>query len=419
MDKVAELENKIKLERDKDNYEKKSKWIKGYDKFMQVLGLKRIVQTAVDLSVSFRQGATLLSPRQIDTWGKSFNNQIKSIFSSNNYNRIMYEIRHSNEYHDMVKDGIVFNDLESVNPEQRNEEFQKSFVYKIPVLREPLLASQRAADGFLNTARYELYMKFKRNLENQGITRQSDPEAYKEAAKWAMNMTGRGNLIQALEHSKAQAILGNTFYGARLMASRFNLLNPNTYRKLSPAMRKEALKDITAWVGTTMAVGAALAASGAAVSLDPDDSDFLQVKYGNKRYDISGGMVGYVRTFLRLTNAIYDRATKPKREADVSTEKSGKSVVKFFRNKLAPNTAYATDAFFGKGGKEEFDPYDALKIYPMYVDDVANAYKEDGVVSLATVLLPNLIGIGYNSYEKTPSNRKERKKGKEGKERKK
>lgn len=113
------------------------------------------------------------------------------------------------------------------------------------------------------------------------------------------------------------------------------------------------------------------------------------------------------------------RFTESKNEADEYAKFAGMSTLKFFRNKLAPNTAYAADFAFGKGGGEEFDPYDALKIYPMYVDDVVDAYKEDGVVSLATVLLPNLIGIGYNSYEKTPSNRKERKKGKEGKKRKK
>ena len=420
MDKVVELENKIRLERERDNYEKKAAWIKGYDKVMQTAGIKRIVQTAYDLSVSFRQGATLLSPRQIDTWGTSFKNQINSIFSPSNYNRLMYEIRHSKDYHDMVKDGIVFNDLQSVDPEQRNEDFQKSFVYKMPILKESLLASNRAADGFLNTARYELYMKFKRNLEREGITRQSDPEAYKQAAKWAMNMTGRGNLLSAFEHNKAQTVLGNTFYGARLMASRINMLNPVTYfRMRKTRMGREAIKDITAWIGTIMAIGAALAAQGADVSLDPDDSDFLQVKYGDKRYDITGGMAGYARTSLRLFGMIFYRFTESKKEADKYAKFAGMSTLQFFRNKLAPNTAYAADFAFGKGGGEEFDPYDALKIYPMYVDDVVEAYKEDGVVSLATVLLPNLIGIGYNSYEKTPSKRKERKKGKEGKERKK
>jgi hypothetical protein len=419
MDKVSQLENKIENERRKDEYEKKAKWIKGYGKVMEVLGLRRIVQSAIDLSVSFRQGATLLSPRQIGIWLKSFKNEITSVFSSTNYNKLMYEIRHSADYHDMVSDGITFNELESINAEQRNEDFQNSFVYKIPVLKEPLLASQRAADGFLNTARFELYMKFKRNLERQGITRQSDPQAYKDAAKWAMNMTGRGNLIKALEHSNAQKVLGNTFYGARLMASRFNMLNPNTYRKLSRPARIEALKDIASWATTTLAVGAALAATtGAKVSLDPDDSEFMQLQYGNKKYDITGGMSIYVRTFLRLTNAIFDRITKSKSEADKSSAFAGKSTLNFFRNKLAPNTGYAANAIFGKSGGKEFDPYDAIRIYPMYVDDFVSALKEDGAISLATVLLPNLVGIGYQSYEKAPEGKK-RKQGKESKKKKK
>ena len=37
-------------------------------------------------------------------------------------------------------------------------------------------------------------------------------------------------------------------------------------------------------------------------------------------------------------------------------------------------------------------------IYPMYADDAYKAAKEDGFLSLFTVLMPNILGIGYSSY---------------------
>lgn len=403
MNKVIELEEKIRAERFKDEYDKKPKWVKNLDKIGQVLGVRRLMQTAFDLSVSFRQGATLFSPRNIKIWAKSFKNEINSI-TPERFKKLMYEIRHSESYHEMVEDGVVFNDLGTVNEDYLNANFMQN----IPGIGQGLRASQRAADGFLNTARYELYQKFRKNLERQGLTRQSDPKAYKEMASWVMAMTGRGNMIKALENPNAQQILGNTFYGARLMASRFQLLNLPSYllpsagvgtKFKSKEMARESLKDMASWAGTVMAVGAALAATpGASISLNPDDSDFLQVRYGDKVYDISGGTAAYIRTFLRITQALIARTTRPKYIGKKKVEKASESTLKFFRNKLAPNTSYATDAIFGGSSGREFDPYAILKWYPMYGDDLIEGLEDEGVVSLATIFLPNMIGLGLNTY---------------------
>ena len=229
----------------------------------------------------------------------------------------------------MIEDGVVFNDLEQLDPNHRNEDFQRSFIYDIPIVKEPFLASNRAADGFLNVARYELYNKLRLRLEKQGLTRKTDPKAFEDAARWAMNMTGRGNMLKMFESPASQRVLNNTFYGARLMASRFNMLNPATYVKMEPEMRKEALKDIFSWTSTTMAIGGALAAAGAKVSLNPDDSDFLQARFGDKVYDVSAGEAIYIRTALRLASAIYSKATKTKHESNKEVKNAGESLIRF------------------------------------------------------------------------------------------
>lgn len=312
----------------------------------------------------------------------------------------MYAIRHDQQYHDMVKDGVVFNDLGSADPDLHNEDFRKSFLYNIPILSEPLKASNRSADAFLNVARYELYKKMRRRLEQQGLTRESDPRAFKYAGGWVMNMTGRGNMHSALEKPAMNAVLGNTFYGARLMASRFNILNPVTYfdPRVPKAAKVEAMKDMASFTVTVMAAGLALAAAGGSVSLDPDDPDFLQVRFGDKVYDISGGLATYVRTFLRMVKAGYTKATGNKYEGRKATEKAGQSALMFFRNKLSPNTAYGTDAFFGKAYGQEFDASEIYHIYPMYADDAIEAFQGEGIMSIPTVLLPNILGIGYGNY---------------------
>jgi hypothetical protein len=405
-DNVIKLERQIEAERQKDAYKKMSKTEKALDHINQITGIRRVMQTAFDLSVSLRQGiAIALNFRKWDVFAKAFGNQMKSVFSDKKFNSLMYDIHNSSEYNKMVEDGIKFNELDALKNEERNEDFQKSFLYgiKIPIVRqlitEPLLASQRAADGFLNTARYEMYLKYEKQLLKQGITRQSDPEAYKRMADLVMNMTGRGKLISFLESGKANKVVSNTFYGARLMAANINSLNPVKYAKLPPGVRKDVMKDVLSIVTTTTGIMLAASAAGATVTLDPDEPDFLQIRFGEKVYDITGGKAAYLRTFFRMVSALYSRVSDNKYNQQKKLERAGNSLVKFFRNKLAPNTGYAVNAILGKNTlNQDFDPYEVLEAYPMYADDFAEALKDEGITSLATVLAPNILGIGYGSY---------------------
>ena len=405
LDEHIRFVKETSIRRAKAEFENRGKGERIYDGIMQVLGIKRIVQTAIDLSIPFRQGVTLaFNPRRWTTFGRGFKAMMQSVFSPKKFDRIMYDIHKSADYQNMLKDKVSFNEMDAVDSNTRNEDFQKSFVYKIPIIREPLLASNRAADGFLNTSRYEMYMKGKSMLERQGITRENSPEHYEALGKWVMNMTGRGNLLKMLEDSHSgRVIASNTFFGARLMASRFNLLNPLYYAKMPKEVRVEALKDIMTYTAMVTATALAAAAAGATVSTDIDDADFLKIKFGNTKYDISGGMVQYIRTYLRLNRMFSNRLFKPEmpqKEKDKYAQYALGSIQNFFTYKLAPNTSYLLSAARGKDPLgRPFDPSDALKIYPMYVDDMVTAYKENGLVSLATIGVPSILGVGVQTYD--------------------
>ena len=328
---------------------------------------------------------------------------LTSTFNKKNYDRIMYEMENSPIYREMKEDKLHFNQVEGSDNNNRNEDFRTSFIYEVPGVREPLLASNRAAAGFINTARYELYIKGKRALERQGVTRENSPEEYIALSEWVMNVTGRGKLLKGIEGNPSmQRLLGNTFYGARLMASRFNLLNPFYYGKMPKSMRVEALKDIGAYASMAAITLLAAKSQGAVISLDPDDADFLKARWGDKRYDIvSGGMAQYLRTYFRIIKAAYMRAdpSVTKDEADAYAKFAGMSIVNFFQYKLAPNTAYVPSAFLGKDAiGKDFDPFDIVKIYPMYADDMVQGWKEDGITSIGTILAPSLFGIGVQNY---------------------
>ena len=417
MDDVNNLKQTIKIKRLADQQNKKtgSTIIKIGN---ELLAVKRLGQTAIDLSIMFRQlSRVTLNPRYFKQTANNFKAQLSTVFSPKKFARLMDEIHRDKDYHDMVEDNIIFNDLNTGITKNINEEYPRSILLKTKYIKEPFLSSNRAADAPLNYARFQLYKSKKAMMEKQGIFRDTDPQAYKDMGNWVMNMTSRGKLLKILENSQASSVLGKTFYGVRLMASQINTLNPKNYidiKALNPlsnkklkdydAVKLDAVKDMVGFTSGVILTGAAAVAAGAKVSFDPNDPDFLQVRFGDKVYDLTGGLAAYVRTTMRIMEAIGLRAEsevtgKNKGEADRASKFAWESTTRFFRNKLAPNTSSVVNLFYGKNTVgEDFSYKEFLEVYPMYADDFIKAMKEDGISSVATVLIPNLIGIGYGSY---------------------
>lgn len=406
MDEVIELEKALAVERYKEQYSKLNKWQKAWETVKNITGIRRIVQTSIDASIWFRQLAKLtLNPRKWDIAAKFIYAGSQSIFSQKNYDRLMYGIEQSPDFKNMTKDGIRFNDINAKDSKNINEFTNpKSIVYKIPVIRNLMISSQRIADASMNVARYELYQKYQKVLLSKGITRESDPKVYEGMAKWVMNSTGSGNMLKFLESKAGQEIAGTLFYGARLMAANFNTLNLAYYVKMPSEVREMAWKDMAAYTSTVIMSTLALAAAGGTVSMDPDDPEFLQVRFGKKVYDLTAGQAPYIRTFLRIMEAFGATGSQvlgytSKFEAGKSRDFASNSVINFFRNKLSPNYSYAVNAYVGKNTiGQDFNPMEVFQIYPMYADDVYDAVKEDGMVSLLTVLMPNILGVGFGSY---------------------
>ena len=416
-DEVIALEQKIKLKRYNDQQNKiYGSTIKKVGK--ELLGLRRLSNTFLDWSVMGRQLAKItFNPFRYRTTARVFKAQAKSTFNPKVFDRLMNDIHKDNQYHDMVDDGVVFNDLNTIADQVRNEEYPRSFVYDIPYLKELFLASNRAADAAMNTARFEMYKNRSEFLRKQGYFRETHPELYKDLGDWVMNMTGRGKMHEAIDKGKINRVLGQTFFGLRLMASHINTLNPANYLDIKTIgentkavfnkkefvkydpVKKQAIKDI---VGFTIGVTGTLLAlkqAGFSVSLNPDAPDFLQARKGDKVYDVSGGLAAYVRTGLRLMEAGYARAAMGAEEANKKAEFAINSLERFLRNKLAPNTASAYNMFKGKNTiGEPFEWTEFIELYPLYFEDTYEAIQEEGISAVATTFAPNVLGIGYGSY---------------------
>lgn len=410
-DKLIELQAAIARRRAKAEYDRMSKVRKGWDTLLQTLGIRRMIQTGIDVSMAGRQAvSSTLNPFAYKRTGKAMYNMFSSLWSPKNFRRNLYDLKESDLGREFTEFGGQFSEPEQMELDKREEEFRTNFVHRFlnkdntasRVLNR-IWFSERAAAGYLNMLRIEHYKSIKTSLEAAGLTPDNAPEAYKAATKWVMNSSGRGNMLKFIEDSKAGRVAANNiFFGARLMASRMNLLNPVYYAKMPKELRVEAIKEMIGFALGLFVTGMAMAALGGKVSFDPDDPDFMKVRFGEQTYDLTGGMAVYVRTFLRMTKMAYKGVDPNTSEKDTKkyAKFAGSSLFRsLFENKLAPNTAYAYHFFTQKGGGGgDFDPYEILNYYPLWVNDVRTAYKNDGPTSFMTVFIPSIFGFGTQAY---------------------
>jgi len=426
-DRLIEMKRQDAVRRAKADYNKMAKWRKVVDTILQVTGIRRLIQAAVDFSIPFRQAVAItINPLKYfkvekgklksNTALKAWGNMFGLAFSPKKYNRFQYHLENSELGKMFTKSEGVFSNPSEIRMDKREEEFTTSIFGRIrqkidegenKILQkgadivDKAWFSERAAAGFLNTVRIEEFAKQVKNLEKQGKTPENSPNDYKEATKWVMNITGRGNMLKMLEDSKSGKQYANqVYFGARLMAAKINMLNPVYYAKMPKEVRVQALKDMAGAVTSMFLIGYAAVQAGASVSFNPDDPDFLQIRVGDKVYDISGGSVGYVRTFMRLVKSVFSD-TNYKNFAMKSAVKT------LVTNKFAPNVSYLYHGLTGKSGEydkngklKDFDPTEILEYEPLYVDDTKEAIKEEGLGALITTFAPNIFGIGYQKYPK-------------------
>lgn len=418
-DEYMKFKEETRARRDHAEFLASSKWNKALDKLQQVAGLRRLVQTSIDLSIPLRQGISVMMNMGIPWLHEgttmigidAYQKMLESTWNRKNYDRLMFDIEHSPEYLQSKEDGIVYAEVGSTNNENRDEHHRQSFLYDIPYLRKPFMASERAAAGWQNYARYQLYLRGEKMLQAEGKTRANAKEAYEQMAVRVMVDTGRGKIpgisdkTSSPEGKLIKRVLGNTLYGARLASAIFRKLNPLYYLnpKVDKSVRVQALKDMAGYTTGALITGLAFAAMGYTVSFDYDDPDFLKARKGKKVIDFTGGQSTYIRTYLRLITAVVKRA-----DPDISHEDANKyakfatkSVGTFFRNKLAPNTSYGINMIMGENTiGEKFNPWEIIQIYPMWTEDVHKSLKEGSPLDLLTIIPVSISGLGYMEYDK-------------------
>ena len=403
---------RLKLERDKikqqfDMEQEKARLgnrpmsEKVWDTFMDILGMPKSFLASLDMSAPFRQGAilTISNPK---AGAAAFKEMFRQTFSEKNANEWLLKLRETPLY-GLIQQSKLYVAEPSARLSAKEESFMSNWAAKIPIIGQLVKGSERAYTGYLNKLRVDIFANGADRMMEQGITPENNPEAYKSWANFVNNATGRGNL-GGMERSAV--VLNNLFFSPRYLASRFNLINPVSYAKMPPPVRKMALKSMVAYIGFTALVLSLLDLDDDLnVEWDPRSSDFGKVRWRNTRFDPWAGFQQVVRFLVQLATG----ERKNTKTGEI-TKMDGKSfpfetradlVLRFGRSKLAPSASIAADILSGQTmvGEEVTLESELLRsTIPLYMQDMGEIYQEEGVTGLLKSTVPAFFGIGVQSY---------------------
>ncbi len=368
---------------------------------MQAYNLPRAFMAGIgDFSGTLMQNALFAYRHPILT-AKNFVDQLR-FFASDDAYRLSGEEIGSRPNYELMKQAKL--DLTDTGPvvSQREEQFMASLAEKIPGVGRVVKATGRAYTGFLNKMRADVFDQMVNSYRETGG--ELTPEYLKSVGEFINTATGRGTL-GSLE--RVMPVLGQGLFSARKLVATAQTLNPVWYVKLHPAVRKEALKTMLAFIaGAATITGLADLIPGVDVGKDPTSADFGKIKIGNTRFNLFGPYQQIVVLFSRLWTGYATSSTTGKKlmlgdESNPYAPNRLDLITRFFEAKEHPTLSFIVGLIRGENNiGQKFDiPQETLQRFvPMVLQDAYELYKEHGAVGLLATI-PAILGIGTQTYK--------------------
>lgn len=368
-----------------------------------VWNVPKSLMSTFDMSGALRQGAvlTVTKPKiSIPALGQAF----KDVFSPKAFGDWLDGIKKTPEYQLMKASKLYIADSRRLTggPLLKEEAFMSNLAERIPIIGHIVRASERGYIGFLNRLRVGSFNDIAAKFIKTGLDPVADKKVFESLANFVNTATGRGNL-GALE--KSAQLLNFTFFSPRLIASRFNMLNPFWYLSQAPQVRREAIKSFAEFVGVGLSVLALAQAGGAAVETDPRSTDFGKIRIGDTRWDVWAGFQQWARFFAQLETG--ERKTAKGNITKLTGEKfpfetRADLIGSFTRGKLSPTLSLALELISGRNAVgDKMTPTESIakSLIPLYLKGIRDAYKEMGPSAFFRVGVPTFFGIGTQTYK--------------------
>jgi hypothetical protein len=370
----------------------RTKWQKAVSTVRDISFAPWSLLTSFDVSAGGRQGWKVFF-RDPVLWLKSVGRGYRMLANENYFNYIELKRKTHPYYQEAIKRGVEETTIDSVT---RGEEmFASNMIQKIPGIR----ASARAFIGTINELRMGWYFKGRELAEGAGMTAKQQ----RDLADIANDITGRGKLPKVL---KSLQDMGLIFFAPRLTMGL--LRTPaDLVTKAGPG-RKMLAGALVSFLGFTLATLYLLDRDdkdNIDVEWNPLSTDFLKVRHGKTRVDITGGYQPILRTIVQLAFG-KRKSTETGRVYDAERTEI---ISRFLQSKLSPHAGLAVDLWRGKtfrGKSLKFTPAGiSEQVYqraaPLFIQDVLEAAKHQGVGTASVIAPLAFHGIGVQSYPTT------------------
>lgn len=365
---------------------------------MEVAGITKSLKSSLDVSATLRQGIKTVfsNPKE---WLRNAPKQIadiKRVFQGKDaQGMVNAEIISDPMYDLMKKSKLAVGAIEEAFP-TRNPEM-------IPFFGKLFKASDAAYSGFLHRMRADLFKKYARLAESQGVNIDS-PKEIESIAKMVNALTGRGHLGSA---ESAANFLNVTMFSPRNLKSHIDTLTAHAFQDgVTPFVRKQAAVNL---LKTMAGVGSVLGLASqfwpGSVESDPRSSDFSKIKIGDTRFDVAGG-TGSLLTLMAREATGKTKSTKTGKVSEINSGKFGAKtqwdvLTDFLENKMSPLLAAVKENREGKTFEGEPSTWKTQMVNLLAPLSVSNAWEtkdEKERADLILIMIMDALGIGTQTY---------------------
>lgn len=360
---------------------------------IETINTLRTLKATGDMSATLRQGLILSITRPIMAT-KAFGKSFKAFFSKYSAERVDNAIRSADHHYIREKSGLQLTEVGG-RLTGREEMFQAQMIEKVPIIGQVVTASNRHMTTHLNLLRVGAFDQFLAKFPN---ATHAELTAW---ADWVNIASGRGDLGRAAAVANKLSLV---VFAPRFAVSRIQTPYVVFKHWKMPRVRKEIAKDLVGLVAVgTMALTLAELA-GFEVGIDPRNPDFGKIRIGDTRIDIWAGVQQPVRVTARVFLAVTDKVgitgkELAEREKDVDPLNL---LGRFAAYKLAPSITIPLEILKGKtivGEPVTPTQTAARAVLPLWMDDVADAYRKEGAGRATLVGGLTFLGIGVTTYE--------------------
>ena len=373
----------------------------------------KALKAGVDNSAVFVQnGLAVLNPMNYKATGKALLAQLQDAYSESRSRRRIVEVHENKPLWNLIKkSGLDYLDPKGYNQAMRDEQYGstnwlerkiKVGDKEIQIAKYTTAPFERLFTSFSNEFRLQIFLRGAEQLAKEGMTIESNPKEYKDLASYVNNITGRGKIHGGLK--PAEGVISNVIWAPKLLSSTLNLVgagdlanlgkNKGYYRNMTPRMRKYAITQTAAGIGTGVALMAAYSLlPNKEVDWNPESVTFGQVKDTESGwgYNIFGRITPIVRYIAMMT-----MLKKKVGEGKATAVDPLKETYKFIRGKMQPTAGIVSDVmmrkdFSGKPYKLSNVPSDLFE--PLFINDLRQQLAIDGVSSLLTKGIPAFYGL--------------------------